>query len=50
LHQLLIYQLHLFNIKKIGPIVKIRVPHFVGKFEAWLSRLANEPPINITFI
>jgi hypothetical protein len=37
LHQLLLYQLHMFSIKQIGPIVKIPIPHFVGKFEAWLS-------------
>jgi hypothetical protein len=37
LHQFFIYQLHLFNIKQIGPIVNIPIPHFVGKFEAQLS-------------
>jgi hypothetical protein len=36
LHQLLLYQLHMFTMKQIGPIVKILIPHFVGKFEAWL--------------
>ncbi len=31
------FAFHIYEQSQIGPIVKMLIPNFVGKFEAWLS-------------
>jgi hypothetical protein len=50
LHQFFIYQLHLFSIKQVCPIVKIPIPHFVGNIEIMVIKsIVDEPPIDIQY-